>query len=168
MWLAAIGFAVCALALLSRAFRDHLARRRLWRRMERARQAERAAPGWLAEHGYAIVASQVTSSYELSIDGKPVPIRVRADLLVERAGRRFIAEVKSGALAPNIATRATRRQLLEYRLAFDVDGVLLVDAERECAQLVCFPDELRERSWRGGGWLCALALFVWLLWSHAR
>ena len=33
-----------------------------------------------------------------------------------------VAEVKTGRLAPRIDTPATRRQLLEYRLAFDVDG----------------------------------------------
>jgi hypothetical protein len=136
--------------------------------MERAREAERAAPGWLVTHGYAIIASQVTSTYELSIDGRAVPIRVRADLLVERDGQRFVAEVKSGALAPNIETRATRRQLLEYRLAFDVDGVLLVDAERECAQLVRFPEAMQVKPQRVWLWLSALALFAWLLLSHAR
>lgn len=43
---------------------------------------------------------------------------------------RFIAEVKTGRIAPSLAYGATRRQLLEYAAAFDVDGVLLVDADR--------------------------------------
>jgi hypothetical protein len=48
---------------------------------------------------------------------------------VTRGGRRFVAEVKTGAQAPSLATAATRRQLLEYRQVFAVDGVLLVDVE---------------------------------------
>ena len=40
-----------------------------------------------------------------------------------------MAEVKTGTYAPRLETAATRRQLLEYGVAFDVDGVLLVDAD---------------------------------------
>ena len=54
---------------------------------------------------------------------------MRADFVVVRRGRRYVAEVKTGQAAPDIAAPATRRQLLEYRCAFGVDGVLLVDAE---------------------------------------
>ncbi len=50
-----------------------------------------------------------------------------------------MAEVKTGAAAPQLSTAATRRQLLEYRVAFDVDGVLLVDAEAGRVQRVVFP-----------------------------
>ena len=43
---------------------------------------------------------------------------------------RLVAEVKTGEAAPSLATAATRRQLLEYHVAFAVDGVLLVCPER--------------------------------------
>ena len=56
-------------------------------------------------------------------------VELRADLLVERDGMRFIAEVKTGERAPDPSFPPTRRQLLEYRLAFDPYGVLLVDVE---------------------------------------
>jgi hypothetical protein len=55
-----------------------------------------------------------------------------------RVGR-YIAEVKTGRAAVRLDTAATRRQLLEYRVAFDVDGVLLVDAEAGEIRLVEFP-----------------------------
>ena len=67
------------------------------------------------------------------------PIVVRADLLVSRGARRFVAEVKTGARAPRIETAATRRQLLEYAVAYDVDGVLLVDMEEHTISEVEFP-----------------------------
>ncbi|MCZ7678051.1 MAG: hypothetical protein M5U28_04430 [Sandaracinaceae bacterium] len=70
---------------------------------------------------------------------------MRADLLVERGGLAWIAEVKTGAEAPSITTRATRRQLLEYAHAFDVAGVLLVDPERGRVHRVTLPGPRRAR-----------------------
>jgi len=64
-------------------------------------------------------------------DGAPLTIDLRADYLVSQGRRRFVAEVKTGRWAPRLETAATRRQLLEYRFAFDVDGVLLVDADAD-------------------------------------
>ena len=41
----------------------------------------------------------------------------------------MIAEVKTGRRAPSLDNDATRRQLIEYRLAWpEVEGVILVDA----------------------------------------
>ena len=67
----------------------------------------------------------------LEVDGAPQAASLRCDLVVTRAGRRFVAEVKTGALAPRLDHAPTRRQIVEYLLAFDADGVLLVDAERD-------------------------------------
>ena len=41
-----------------------------------------------------------------------------------------MADAKRGPEASRATSPATRRQLLEYRHAYAVDGVLLVDAER--------------------------------------
>ena len=65
-----------------------------------------------------------------------------ADYLVERDGRRWVAEVKTGERALDLRHGPTRRQMLEYRHAFDVDGVLLVDAEGQQITRVRF----RERA----------------------
>jgi hypothetical protein len=62
-------------------------------------------------------------------------------------------------VAPKIETAATRRQLLEYRVAFDVDGALLVDADRGRVSTVTFP-RLEERVSPGAPpsrWLVVLA-----------
>ncbi len=89
--------------------------------------------------GYAVVGAQVSSDHEVIVDGASVRATIRADFLLERDGRRFVAEVKTGAQAPRITTIATRRQLLEYLVAFEVDGVLLVDAESERVHAISFP-----------------------------
>ena len=64
---------------------------------------------------------------------------MRADYLVELRGELLVAEVKTGEEAPQLSSAATRRQLLEYRVAFAVDGVLLVCPERGAIHRVDFP-----------------------------
>jgi hypothetical protein len=75
----------------------------------------------------------------ITCDGIDHAVELRADLIVEKGGARFVAEAKTGAAAPRLTTAATRRQLLEYLIAYQVDGVLLVDAEAEEIHCVEFP-----------------------------
>jgi hypothetical protein len=114
-------------------------RRRLQRWREQGAAGEVRAEALLRGLGYAILGRQVAVTYGVMIDGEPMSIDLRADYLVSLHDRRYVAEVKTGRLAPRIDTPSTRRQLLEYRLAFDVDGVLLVDAEAERVRTVVFP-----------------------------
>lgn len=129
-----------ALAGFTQALRRHLARRALRRRMARARAGEVAAEALLAAHGYRVVARQVPRELVLVVDGLALPYQVRADLLVASAAdERFVAEVKTGAQASDPLHVATRRQLLEYALAFpELRGVLLVDMERGRVRRVGF------------------------------
>lgn len=101
---------------------------------------ERRARALLKKEGYRVCEVQKGGTYVLMIDGKETAIHLRSDYLVEKCGRRFVAEVKSGALSVKVTSRATRRQLLEYLLAFDVDGVLLVDMHACQIREVTFPD----------------------------
>jgi hypothetical protein len=73
------------------------------------------------------------------VDGEEHGVEVIADMLVERDGWRFIAEVKTGELAPDPLRPATRRQLLEYLLAFEPDGLLLVDMVQQTVHEIAFP-----------------------------
>ncbi|WP_394837510.1 hypothetical protein LVJ94_11440 [Pendulispora rubella] len=107
-------------------------------RASRALAGEADAAEWLSELGYEILGTQIAAKYVVWIDREPFTVGLRADYLVQKKGARFVAEVKTGKLAPRIDTAATRRQLLEYRIAFDVDGVLLVDAEARRVQAVTF------------------------------
>jgi hypothetical protein len=130
--------------LLRRTYRSLRAR---WRG-RRAVRAERLAEKLLVRHGYRVVERQATTRYRLRCDDRALPVELRADLLLERAGERFVADVKSGPQATMLRTAATRRQLLEYWLAYDVDGVLLVDMEARRIVRVAFEPQRRDTSRR--------------------
>ena len=95
----------------------------------RAIDGEAGAFALLEREGYAVLERQVPGTWTMRADGEPVTFGLRADYLVARGGRRYIAEVKTGRLAPRLSHGPTRRQLLEYSAAFDVHGVILVDAD---------------------------------------
>jgi hypothetical protein len=95
----------------------------------RAVEGEVGAAALLERAGYAVLGRQVPGSWTVRADGESITFGLRADYLVARAGRRYIAEVKTGRLAPRLSHGPTRRQLLEYSAAFDVQGVILVDAD---------------------------------------
>jgi hypothetical protein len=134
---------VLLVLLLVQSVRLLIARTQAARRVARHRQmgegAERRAKKLLLRAGYRIVEEQVSGGYQMLVDGEPNRVRLRADFLVERQGRRHIAEVKSGFESAKVSGRGTRRQLLEYCLAFRVDGVLLVDMHRSRIQEIGFP-----------------------------
>ncbi|MCP5071054.1 MAG: hypothetical protein GY946_31205 [bacterium] len=92
----------------------------------------------LRRGGYSVLEEEVTGEGTVLIDGVPEDFLVRADALVRRKRQVFVAEFKNGPEASRVSTRATRRQLLEYAWVFDVDGVLLVDAESGAIQHVVF------------------------------
>jgi hypothetical protein len=133
LWIAFAALAsLVALAQTARIAWGRIARR--WTIRARARRAvdgELRAEPMLRRAGYEVIDRQLRGGWVVYADGEPLQVGLRADLLVTRAGRRYVAEVKTGKLAPRLDHAATRRQLLEYRMAFGVDGVLLVDAETE-------------------------------------
>jgi len=93
----------------------------------------------LTQAGYQVTESQPQIFWSLQCDGSPLEIELRVDYLVEREGKRYVAEVKTGEHAPRLTNAATRRQLLEYRVAYpEVDGALLVDMEAERVMEVAF------------------------------
>ena len=112
-------------------------------RASRARNAhaqwgEQEAERLLEKAGYAILERQVARSWAMAVDGENVEASVRADLLVQRNGQLFVAEVKTGRLAPDPLYPPTRRQLLEYLFVFDPDGLLVVDVESRSIREVVF------------------------------
>jgi len=138
-------FLLAVAALLALVQTTRIAWQGFWRRRtiairrERGAAGELRAEGLLRDLGFTILGRQVAVSYGVRVDGDPVAIDLRADYLVGWGDKRYVAEVKTGRAAPRIDTPGTRRQLLEYRIAFDVDGVLLVDAEAERVHAVEFP-----------------------------
>lgn len=145
-WPSVVGIGAVLVAAIVLVEAGRLAIGRWWRRSLSRRRAQRARAGELeAEElleglGFEVVERQPRRSFTLEVDGEPHLVELRADLLVARRGRRLVAEVKTGQRAPRIETRATRRQLLEYRIAYqDADGVLLVDAPAGEVHEVVFP-----------------------------
>ncbi len=108
-------------------------------RQQRAQAGEREAQTLLAAEGYRLVEIQARRHWPVSVDRETFHVELRADLLVERDGCLYLAEVKTGRAAPDPLLPATRRQLLEYLLAFQPDGLLLVDAEAGEIIEVAFP-----------------------------
>ena len=108
-------------------------------RARRASGGEARAKRLLVDLGFEMLGEQVTCDYEILVDGIAHAVRLRADCIVSKDGFSYVAEVKTGEVAPNVGTAATRRQLLEYRVAFGVDGVLLVDGDTGRVSHVVFP-----------------------------
>jgi hypothetical protein len=121
--------------------------RRARARMLRARDGERTARELLVRRGFQIVAEQAPGSIVLRVDGADSVHALRADFLVVRDGQRFVAEVKTGALAPSLDHAPTRRQILEYCAAFDVDGALLVDPESDRVREIAVPQRPPRAGW---------------------
>ena len=133
---ALLGLVVVLCLLLSWALRRGGTASRA--RNRRAQQGESDAEELLELFGYAIVDRQVREQGGFWLDGQRLDFEVRADLLVERLDQLYIAEVKTGVLAPNPAYPPTRRQLREYAGLFPDCGLLLVDVESGTVTEVCF------------------------------
>src|SRR5207253_1825302 len=129
-----------AVALLAGVWMSSWFRRRETARRARvAFQGEREAERMLQALGFRVVERQARASFDILVDGEPVEIEVRADLLVARDGRTYVAEVKTGARAPDPTHPPTRRQLLEYALVFGASEILLVDVPAGAVREVAFP-----------------------------
>lgn len=124
----------------------------LWRALERAwatrarrqrafeaRRGEVSARALLCELGYAIEAEQPTQPWPVVAGGRSFEIVLRADYLVSWRGQCYVAEVKTGDLVASLRHGPTRRQLLEYQLAYRARGVLLVDVLGASVLRVEFP-----------------------------
>ena len=111
------------------------------RRFARARRLEDKAQRVLRRSGFVIAGRKVRRRVWLEVDGEREAFVVEADYLVRGlAEELLVAEVKTGTLAPRATYMPTRRQLLEYDLAFaEAEGLLLVDMEQERVAEVRFP-----------------------------
>lgn len=133
-----LGALVLALLLVFRLTLRHT-RRRVRHHAFIGLRAERRGLALLERHGFTLVERQPIAELAVDVDGERLTFAVRADALVERHGRRFVAEVKGGDANASVESRATRRQLLEYAQAFGVSEVLLVDVPSARIHRVRFP-----------------------------
>ena len=100
------------------------------RRFRGAKRSEQKAAQLLERDGFKIISRQPTASSLTYIDGKPHTTTIRADFKAKKGWRTYVVEVKSGRTATRLNAK-TRRQLLEYQLAFRVNSILLVDMNKK-------------------------------------
>lgn len=127
-----VGFTV------GRRWADRRRHRRRARAAAHGRAMEDRAPAALARRGYRVITRHPSYTIEWWVDDAPRSLTLEPDLLVARGRRRYLVEVKTGGAA-RVEQRDTRRQLLEYAVYCDCDGVLLYDADRDQLQSVEFP-----------------------------
>ena len=144
-WLVAHAVSIIALLLVALAvlliwliWLHGVAGRRVRAQSRLGARGERRALQMLKRAGYEILGEQALASYPVLVDKRPMQIHLRADFLVKKAGRTYVAEAKSGGPSAQITTRATRRQLLEYQHAFAAHGLLLIDVAAESIAEVQF------------------------------
>ena len=106
----------------------------------RGQEQEKQASKALQSMGFKILEEQPATQVGWWIDGIWTETTITADYLVKRDGEVGLVEVKSGKAA-SATHRNTRRQLLEYQHAFDVDAVFLYDAERSKLNRIVFESD---------------------------
>jgi hypothetical protein len=148
---AALG-ALAALLLwaLWAAARRALRRRRGLVRQRHGHAGERRAAALLQAAGWRVRDSHPPVELTVTVDGEPYVQPLEADYLCERDGRTLPAEVKTGQAA-DLGARATRRQLLEYAVAYRSGATLLVDADAGTVAEVRFPAAAAAASGRAAG-----------------
>ena len=104
---------------------------------KRGRKGERNSIRLLENYGYKVLDEQIKLNGYFFIDGELSEFDLRPDLLVEKDGVKYIAEVKTGEVA-NPSNRNTRRQLHEYSYYSNQDIVLLVDPIKKSIKKLSF------------------------------
>ena len=95
----------------------------------KGKKAEQKAIKLLKKNGYKIESFQTTAKGKLLQDDETLTFLIRADLIVSKDKKKFIAEAKSGKAA-SIEEINTRRQLLEYSKVFNNKNLILIDTEK--------------------------------------
>lgn len=100
-------------------------------RVVSSKRAEQKAEKWLKRNGFKIIERQQSKPLVIKAGAKHHRYQIRIDFLVKKSGRTYVVEVKSGSQNRYITNRETRRQLLEYFLAYQPDGIILFDMENK-------------------------------------
>ena len=97
------------------------------RRVELSQISQEEAEALLKKKGFKIIDKQKRADIVTYIDGKPNLAYVQADFIVERNGKKYVAEVKAGEMVSDPNEPSTRRQMLEYKFAYKPYELLLVN-----------------------------------------
>ncbi|MFO7245855.1 MAG: hypothetical protein FWJ62_00945 [Thermaerobacter sp.] len=140
------------------------------RGIEGSRRHQQAA-ALLEELGYTAWDQVPAVTLTTRVDGRAHTTEIQADLLASQGGRTYVVHL-SGGETRRVTTRAGRRGLLEYVIAYRPDGILLVDLDRRRVRRVEFTvggvaarraaDGLRWLGAAGAGAAAAYVLFRWM------
>ena len=108
---------------------------------KRGKKGERSSINLLEKNGYKVLDEQIKLNGYFFIDDELKEFDLRPDLLVEKDGIQYIAEIKTGEVA-NPSNRNTRRQLHEYSYYSNQEIVLLVDPIRKSIKRLSFKKNL--------------------------
>tara|TARA_B100000900_G_C20254991_1_gene583578 strand:+ start:77 stop:532 length:456 start_codon:yes stop_codon:yes gene_type:complete len=104
---------------------------------KRGRKGERTSINLLEKSGYKVLDEQIKLNGYFFIDDELNEFDLRRDLLLEKDGIQYIAEIKTGEVA-NPSNRNTRRQLHEYSYYSNQEVVLLVDPIKKIIKRLSF------------------------------
>ena len=102
-----------------------------------AKKSEKKAIILLKKHNFDIIDEQFKVNHYLYENDKIKCFSFRPDLLVQKNGVEYFAEVKSGQ-ASYIENINTRRQLLEYFIYSKKKSIILVDTENSIVKKIDF------------------------------
>jgi len=108
------------------------------KRFARGNQLETEARSFLENKGYNVVSEQEVHYHRYQVNGETRESKLILDYVVEKNGKKYIVEVKSGRSAISLNDKNSRRQLLEYDFVIENDGVFLLDMENKNMQHVEF------------------------------
>jgi hypothetical protein len=108
------------------------------KRFNRGIKLETEAASFLEKKGFKIVSDQEIHYHSYKVNGQQRKSKLILDYVVEKSGKKYIVEVKSGKNAISLNDKNSRRQILEYDFVIENDGIFLLDMESKNMQLVKF------------------------------
>jgi len=132
----ALGFMILG-ALLEHGITTLWRNAKLRRRMKKGALAEKQAIRFLQKRGYRILDAQLQKTFTVEVNGEKQKMVVQADYLVRKKGKIYVVEVKSGKQG-DVALTHVRRQLLEYSMVYQPDGLILLDMAHHHLQEIRF------------------------------
>ena len=117
---------------------DFNKRRKQKKRFKRGAVLEEDAKQFLKDKGYKVIDDQSIHYHKFTENGKNIKAQLKVDYVVEKSGKKYLVEVKSGNSAISISNKHTRRQILEYDYVIENDGIFLLDMENREMKLIKF------------------------------
>lgn len=126
------------------------------------RKIDEQAAKLLREEGYRIQARAAVKYIDFAIEGKTQRQKVKADLVVRRGLKKYVAEVNAKE-AGSVRNADIRRRILEYQIAFAPSGIMTVDMDRERVKIITIGNRRRFTQVVAAGAVASLGALVYLL-----